>query len=254
MSSSRRRTQVALNHRLVSKYTSFVAVENRVIEETDEQGRPRTVVVPVEIPDGVSPERLFDSSLSLARFQPGDPELRVDAPSSAHSVVAVFPFGEVHELAFEPRLGRWTTRFLVPRDTPEGNYVIAIVITLADGSIEELREGYTVDASSPEVDVETIGRVAPGEELRIEARQRFTERDHALHGRRRRVEILSDIARLRMRLSTGQPVELCLVEPGYWVAAVTLPVELPDDLSLQVTAYDVAGNRGVEQVSLRGSR
>ena len=243
-------TQVALTHRLVSQYTSFVAVENRVVEEVDAQGRPRTVVVPVELPEGVSADRLFDSSLSLARFQPGDPELRVDAPSNAQRVVAVFPFGDTHELSFEPRIGRWTTRFLVPRDTPEGNYTIAIVVTLADGSVEHLREGYTVDASAPEVDLEVIGDLRAGSEVRIEARQRFTDEDRALHGRRRRVEILSDIARLRVRLSTGEPVQLRLVEPGYWAGTLILADDVPRDLSVQVTSYDVAGNRGEQEFPL----
>ena len=41
---------VALEHRIVTQFTSFVAVEDRVINEN---GRPRTVTVPVELPHGV---------------------------------------------------------------------------------------------------------------------------------------------------------------------------------------------------------
>ncbi len=49
-------TEVALAHRLVSAYTSFVAVEER-IEVAG--GVARTVVVPVEMPEGVSYEGVF---------------------------------------------------------------------------------------------------------------------------------------------------------------------------------------------------
>ncbi|HUH05292.1 MAG TPA: VIT domain-containing protein [Kofleriaceae bacterium] len=46
-------TKLALQHGLISKYTSFIAVEDRVI---DHQGGRRTVQVPVEMPEGVSYE------------------------------------------------------------------------------------------------------------------------------------------------------------------------------------------------------
>lgn len=46
-------TRLALGHGLISKYTSFVAVEDRVV---DHQGKRRTVQVPVEMPEGVSYE------------------------------------------------------------------------------------------------------------------------------------------------------------------------------------------------------
>src|SRR5690606_14849568 len=47
---------LGLEFSLVTQYTSFVAVEERVVNEN---GRPRTVQVPVEMPDGVSYEGVF---------------------------------------------------------------------------------------------------------------------------------------------------------------------------------------------------
>jgi Ca-activated chloride channel family protein len=47
---------VALAHRLVTSFTSFVAVEDRVVNEG---GVSRTVSVPVEMPDGVTYEGVF---------------------------------------------------------------------------------------------------------------------------------------------------------------------------------------------------
>jgi len=48
--------RVALEHRLMSQYTSFVAVEQRVVNVG---GKQRTVDVPVEMPEGVSYEGIF---------------------------------------------------------------------------------------------------------------------------------------------------------------------------------------------------
>jgi Ca-activated chloride channel family protein len=244
-------TQVALDHRLMSQYTSFVAVEHRVIEEGEAGGPPRTVPVPVELPEGVSAERIFGgSSLSLARFMPGDPELRVEAPADARAITAVFPFGETLELEYEPRLGLWTCRFLVPRGTPEGNYFIDIIITAADGSQERIRQGYTVDASAPDLDVRVVGQARRGERVYVEAQQRFTAADRALHGRRRRVEILSDLARLRLEQPDGTAIALERVEPGLWRGTWQVPEDAPASVSLRATAFDMAGNRGVRTVAI----
>ena len=58
---------LGLEFSLVSQYTSFVAVEERVVNEN---GRPRTVEVPVEMPDGVSYEGIFgDAADTSAQLQ-----------------------------------------------------------------------------------------------------------------------------------------------------------------------------------------
>jgi Ca-activated chloride channel family protein len=49
-------TQLGLSHRLMTPFTSFVAVEEQTIVEG---GRRRTIQVPVEMPDHVSPEGVF---------------------------------------------------------------------------------------------------------------------------------------------------------------------------------------------------
>ncbi len=46
----------ALDHHIMTQYTSFVAVEEKVITDG---GKPKTVAVPVEMPDGVSYEGVF---------------------------------------------------------------------------------------------------------------------------------------------------------------------------------------------------
>jgi len=59
--------EVALAHRLVTRFTSFVAVEERVVNEG---GRQHTVEVPVDMPQGVRYEGVFgaaDAAAGLAR-------------------------------------------------------------------------------------------------------------------------------------------------------------------------------------------
>ncbi len=49
-------TQLGLDYRLMTQFTSFVAVEDRVVTDG---GKPKTIQVPVEIPEGVSYEGVF---------------------------------------------------------------------------------------------------------------------------------------------------------------------------------------------------
>lgn len=65
--------QTALEHRLMSQFTSFVAVEKHVVNEG---GRQRTVDMPVEMPEGVAYEGIFGEthrrrSLGLSSFGGG---------------------------------------------------------------------------------------------------------------------------------------------------------------------------------------
>ena len=233
-------TQVGLSHRLLTAYTAFVAVDERMVQ-VQQGANLVTVAVPVALPEGVSSERLGSSaSLSLARFQPGDPELRVEAPPDARAVTAVFPFGETLALSFEPRLGLWTCRFLVPRDTPEGNYAIEVLISHLDGRQERLRQPYTVDASGPQLDLSIRGDVVPGRPVPIRVTQRLNAPERRPSGTRDRVQVLADLARVRLSLS-GVRVPLIQLEPGVWEGSVTAPKT--KRLVFEATAIDLAGNR-----------
>ena len=61
-------TALGLEYNLVTQFTSFVAVEKKVVNEG---GRQRTIDVPVEMPDGVSYEGIFgtDGRRELARVR-----------------------------------------------------------------------------------------------------------------------------------------------------------------------------------------
>jgi len=57
-------TELGLTFNLVTQYTSFVAVEERVINEN---GKPKTVQVPVEMTDGVSYDGVFGNAADTGR-------------------------------------------------------------------------------------------------------------------------------------------------------------------------------------------
>jgi Ca-activated chloride channel family protein len=54
-------TNLGLEYRLLTQFTSFVAVEERIVTDG---GQPRRIEVPVELPDGVSREGVFGDSKS----------------------------------------------------------------------------------------------------------------------------------------------------------------------------------------------
>ena len=68
-------TQTALNYRLLSQYTAFVAVSEEV--RVNPEGGKVTVQVPVELPEGVSYEGVFGAMPNQA----ARPQLSVAAPS-----------------------------------------------------------------------------------------------------------------------------------------------------------------------------
>ncbi|HYI93048.1 MAG TPA: VIT domain-containing protein [Bryobacteraceae bacterium] len=55
-------TQLGLNYRLMTQFTSFVAVEESIVTEG---GKPRRVEVPVEMPEGVSYQGVFGEAASM---------------------------------------------------------------------------------------------------------------------------------------------------------------------------------------------
>jgi Ca-activated chloride channel family protein len=69
--------KVALDHKIMTQFTSFVAVEETVVTVG---GKPTTVTVPVEMPDGVSRERIFGTKKEA--------EMAAVAPSAAAVPVA----------------------------------------------------------------------------------------------------------------------------------------------------------------------
>jgi Ca-activated chloride channel family protein len=74
-------TQLGLEYRLLTQFTSFVAVEDRIVTDG---GQPRTIQVPVEMPDGVSYDGVTGGGENEARR-------RAFEPSQPGNVLRVFP-------------------------------------------------------------------------------------------------------------------------------------------------------------------
>ena len=79
---------IALAHRLLTQFTSFVAVEEKIVNEG---GRQRTVTVPVEMPDGVRYDGVFGGALaeSDAAAAPATAQAFAGAPSLSDLADAV---------------------------------------------------------------------------------------------------------------------------------------------------------------------
>ncbi|MBC8227936.1 VWA domain-containing protein [bacterium] len=80
-------TNLALEFRLMSKYTSFVAVEERLVAEGE--GPPKTVMVPVEMPEGVSYEGVFGGQKSKLLSRPVRSVTTASPGSSLSSIKSV---------------------------------------------------------------------------------------------------------------------------------------------------------------------
>ena len=141
-------TNTALEYRLLSRYTSFVAIETIV---RNPEGPLDHVDQPVDLPDGVS----FETAVSRRYTPPGDPLLTVETPEDATAVIALFPWETAH-LRWDAVEARWFHRFLVPRDVPEGPMEVPVLVLFEDGSVEERTEWMYIDATAPELDVEVL--------------------------------------------------------------------------------------------------
>ena len=156
--------QTALDHNLMSQWTSFVAVEQKVVNPG---GANQTNDVPVETPDGVDyqgatglpmppadPSLRYGLSSNGTRFaaRPGDPLIRIHAPQSARRVVAILPDGQILPLSWNLQTKAWEARFDVPGYVADGAYRVAISIEREDGKRSHFELIYRVDTQSPKGD------------------------------------------------------------------------------------------------------
>jgi len=230
-------TRLGLAHRMVTAYTSFVAVDL-------EPAAPGTPANPADAAAESRP------TLSPARSLPGDPEIRIPAPRDARAVTVVLPFGESIAAAWDDDLGLWSASFLIPLDAPEGGHPVDVLVTHADGRLERLRLWYTVDSAAPALHVEVVGDARAGGTVTLEARQVVTDADAAQAGLRtgdrrltpERAQSLADTRRVEARLPDGVVVPFRSIEPGLWRAEVPIATGTTRGVDLEIVAVDVAAN------------
>ncbi len=250
----------SLAHGVMSKHTSFLVLESEEayakykIERRAKAEAAAEAAVTAKDVDGSD----RTASVTPDHLQPGDPEVRVPAPSDAQSVVVVFPFGETKPAVFESDAqgGAWVARFLVDRSTPDGTYEIVVRITHKDGRVEVLKLPYVVDTKSPKLEVVTE-RKANGTVV-IRAKQQLTAEEVEALGagpgtiaerRVRHAHILTDAKRVEVRTPDGQVLSLVHVRLGEFVG--TWKPAGAASGKLRVVAVDRALNESVTEIDLR---
>jgi len=243
----------ALRFKLVTPYTSFVAVEREL--RVDPKLPLAQAIVPNELPEGVSYEGIFGPATAVevlpARVKPGDPELRVAAGPTAVAVRVALPFEpRPRDAIRDGRRGDWVLRFLVPPGWPDGSWDARITVVHADGHVEERTAAIRVDTTAAAIAVVAAPASAgPGEEVRLALKPALplarlgglTGRQggigHALKGAMEVKEVL-------VRAPWGEVVRAPLAGPlGLYAAVLRVPADAaPGEIELEVVASDAAGN------------
>ncbi|HZH98427.1 MAG TPA: hypothetical protein VEX38_05605, partial [Fimbriimonadaceae bacterium] len=165
-------TELALEFGIMTRFTSFVAVDRQVVNPG---GKQDTIRVPVDMADGIEYEGIFGSAKpgrlaggmpapAVPAFRPGDPLLSVTAPASA-TVVAVFPDGDIKPLTWNPAVEKWEVRFDIPNSFREGVYHVKVHIRNVDGTRRSLTVPFEVTENTPELKPSSV---LVGSSVRIE--------------------------------------------------------------------------------------
>ena len=85
----------------------------------------------------------------------GDPYIAVHAPEDAAQVVALFPDGDVKNLAWNPERGVWDGRFDLAFGTPEGECRVTVIVVHRTGERTTFTLVYQNRMTGPRVDADT---------------------------------------------------------------------------------------------------
>lgn len=243
-------TKLALDHHLLSPWTSFVAVERDAIANpTPEQ--LRTALAAIYMPDGVEHAGIFGEPkppalLTPDRIMPGDPDILVHAPRDARRVLALLPWGEPVMCTWVEGEDAWMGRFLVPREAAEGLYPVRVFVELSDGAKQTYSLVYRVDFTAPVMELELP-------EEAVEAGAVLSLRALPLEGvyegkavrkvGRVTVRMRADVKRVSVRIGDTQ-VYLAQTDRGEaWEGHLRLPETLsPGRHEIELVVTDYAGN------------
>jgi hypothetical protein len=232
--------EASLSYGVMSKYTSFLVLESEVAYArfAIERRNQREAEAPRVSGADLASADADGASLSLDRIQPGDPEISIDAPRDCRSVSVVFPFGETKVASFDPDAnhgrGAWMVRFLVSRDTPEGQYDALVYIVFSDGRRELRKVTYTVDRSAPELKAE----------LRPSRRRGYYE----LWVTQNAPESARDLRRVEVRTPDGKPSALTAVRWAEFRGYIKKPAAR--GMRLRIAGFDQALNHSTLEVTL----
>lgn len=254
-------TDIALAYNLMSRFTSFVAVDQQV---RSAPGRtPRPAPVATSLPDGVSHHAVASNtfifgSLSQDQIVPGDPEVRIVAPADAIGVTLILPTGELIPCSRDPRTGEWVANFLVAEGTPDGIYEIRVVITrfgVGEQLVRMLR--YQIDSAAPR----TVARleaaeVAPSAPVHLIVEpvdQRLPLVDKAngdIGDPTFAARVREEAQVVEAQLPSGETAPLHPEPSGRFVLRFSAPTAA-GDYPIRVISRDAAHNKTIHTLTLR---
>jgi Ca-activated chloride channel homolog len=195
--------RLSRQYKFVTPYTSFLAAPRALL-------RPRLI-------------------------RPGDPVLRVKTDQSISSVVAMFPFGDVKKLRYLAGEDTWQTRFLAPKDLPDGTYRVRLLLRDRQGRVFEESKTFVIASQPPNVKVRLDRqRVQRGDSVRLQVSASETTRT------------------IVARMNGAAPVYLRWnPETGSNTGVMAIPASFPAGrYKVTVTAEDFAHNIGSGEVEV----
>jgi Ca-activated chloride channel family protein len=258
---------LALKWKLVTQFTSFVAVERTL--SVDTRLPLAEVLVPNELPEGVSYEDIFGASgaseveMTPVRVKPGDPELRIRTGASARAARLTLPFLPAPVEAV--RDGRdFVARFLVPPATPDGSYDGQVTIVHAGGRVETQSVAVRVDTTAAALAVVSQPPwVVSGQAFDVAfkpalpvgvVQQAIASRPPG--GVAAALKSAIDVKDVLVRAPWGEIVRAEMQGPlGSYRATLHAPAALaPGNAQLEVVASDTAGNVSRRMLDLTVTR
>ncbi len=210
-----RRTVVATSLRfgVVSPYTAWLAVpksEMDFFRKLKAEGKTQT---------------------NAERVQGGDPYIDVNAPDDTVRVVALFPDGRIMNLERDSKTGHFRGQFDIPCLTPEGDYVVTLIIVSEDGRRRHVRLVYHVDRSAPNGQADKLS-VSPGAPVTVTLK---TE---------------TDVARVEVFTPWNQRNSLTL-RGDSWSGAIQVPDDaIPGSYLVRFVITDGAHNQTIVTTDL----
>jgi Ca-activated chloride channel family protein len=248
---------LALKFKLITAYTSFVAVEKQLKLDTT---KPLAeILVPNELPEGVSYKGIFaeevaqaNADVTPARVKPGDPEIRVQAPATARVHVTLPWAKRPVRAVWDAPAGEHVARFLVPAGWPDGSWTATVIIDHAAGAREERTVELHVDTHAAAVAVVAApSQVRPGETMQLAFKPAiaFDAVADALAtplpgGAGAALKSAMDVKEILVRAPWGEVARAKMDGPlGIYRATLHVPrLQARGDAELEVVACDTAGN------------
>ncbi len=229
---------------VLSKYTSLLVLENDEayaqfqIERKHKAEQALAQAAAPQVTGGdLDTLGARRASLSPDEVQPGDPEIKIPAPADARRVVCSFPFGDTKVAEWDADVQAWMVRFLIDKDTPDGEYQVRVTVTHADGHVEVLHLRYTVDTAAPAMQL-LATREPGGGGWKISARQVGTV--GGVRGK--------DADRVEVVLPDRTILRLDQVGPGRFEAVWQPDVALVAPVTLRVVVRDHALNQATTEL------